>query len=235
MANKSGKTPWKTIWTSPRETIRDVVRENANKGLWILAGLYGFSSLLNGFQSFSFGTMMGVFPILLLALVLSPIWGYLAISAWSYIVFWTGKLFKGSANFQKVRAANLWACVPYIGTDLIWILMTLLFGAYLYISPPILYSGQAMIFMVLSLGKVVFSVWALVIYINALSEVQGFSILRAIGNILVSFVLVAVILSLLWSLGAYFFVDPSDTGVVGSTFNLLKALPGAFIEKSSAL
>jgi len=100
-----------------------------------------------------------------------------------------------------VRAAYAWSCVPLVLSGVIWILLIISFGASLFMSPPveqILPAGQALFIMILLLGKVILSIWSLVIYLNALAEVQKFSILRAIGNVIVSAIALGIALGILW-------------------------------------
>jgi uncharacterized membrane protein len=48
------------------------------------------------------------------------------------------------------------------------------------------------------IGKVVISIWSLVIYLNALAEVQKFSILRSIFSVIFSWVFIGAVLALIW-------------------------------------
>lgn len=201
------KNPWLNIWIHPRDTIRKIVAENSNKGLWILAIIYGFSSLLGMFQSVSLGTHLGAISIFLIALVMSPIWGYLFFSIWAWIIYWTGRLFKGEGTIKDVRATVAWASVPTIVSDLVWIMSMMMFGAALFVTPDGLNNQLAQnstyLLLAFALIKVVMSVWTLVIGISALAEVQGFSILRAIGNIILGCIftlIIAAIVSLIFIL-----------------------------------
>lgn len=203
----SEKNAWLSIWAHPRETIRRIVAENKDKSLWLLASIYGFSSLLSSFQSLSLGSIFGVLPIFLLALIFAPIWGYVAFSIWSWVVTWSGKWLKGSGDFRGVRAAYAWSCVPLVVSDLIWLAMLVLFGVSLFMSPAaggqVFPQGQMALLLVLLLAKVVLSVWSLVIYINTLAEVQKFSALRAIGNIVIAGILIGVVVGILSILSMY--------------------------------
>jgi hypothetical protein len=196
-------TAWRSIWTHPRETIRQIVKENPKRSLFYLAAIYGFAALLSTFQSLALGSHISAMAIFLIALIFSPLWGYIVFSVWSWVVMWTGKWLKGKGDFQKIRAAYAWSCVPLIGSGIVWILLILLFGASLFLNPPVdqfLPRAGALLLMGLLLAKVVFSIWSLVIYLNALSEVQGFSILRAIGNVIIAGILVSVVLAFAWFL-----------------------------------
>ena len=189
-------SPWLTVWTEPRETIRRIIAENPKRSLWLLAAIYGFSSLLNSFQSGSLGASIAMAPLLLLALVIAPFWGYFVFALWSWVVLWTGKIFKGQGNFQTVRAAYAWSCVPLAVTAVLWILLTLFFGRTLFANFPqehLLSGGQTALLFCILIAKVAMVIWTLVIYLNALAEVQRYSILKAIGNVIVSAVLIGVV------------------------------------------
>jgi hypothetical protein len=200
-------SPWLSIWTSPKATIRRVVSENPDKSLWLLAAIYGFCSVLNTFQSASLGQAMGTAGLLFLALVLAPFWGWLCFSVWSLFVTWTGKWFKGQGSFKSIRAAYAWSCIPIALNIPLWLLMVALFGHQLFLNFPdahLLPNGLIALLFTISIVKVVLAVWSLVIYLNALAEVQNFSVVRAILNAAVAALVMIAILFILWSALGYF-------------------------------
>ncbi|MDE3045505.1 MAG: YIP1 family protein [Verrucomicrobiota bacterium] len=181
------KTPWLTVWTHPRETVAAIAAKNPKQELWWLSAIYGFSSVLNSFQSLLIGQHVHIFLIFLLAAALSPLWGYVSISVWSWIVALTGKWLKGAGDFQTVRCAYAWSCVPLLINIPLWSILFVLFGSSLFTNftePQLLTQIQVTCLFLILLARVVAVIWSLVIYINALAAVQQFSILRAIGNIL---------------------------------------------------
>lgn len=197
------QSPWLSIWTRPRATIARIVGENPNKSLWLLAAIYGFSSLLNSFQSMSLGSALSPLTILILAIVISPVWGYISFSVWSAVVYWTGKWFKGDGDYPSVRASYSWSCVPLAVNVPLWLVMIALFGGQLFLNFPEGYrlsDGMITVLFFILVSKVVLAVWSLVIYINALAEVQHYSVLRAIFNIIVAGLIVATVLAALWML-----------------------------------
>lgn len=197
------QNPWLSVWTSPRATIGRVIRENPDRSLWWLAAIYGFSSLMNMFQSASLGSKVSTGGLLLLAVILSPIWGWICFSVWSAFVAWTGKWLKGAGNFKTVRAAYAWSCVPIAINVPLWLLMVILFGHQLFLNFPnahLMPSATVMLLFFISAIKLVVAVWSLVIYINALAEVQNFSVLRAILNVVIAAVIMTVLLFVVWGL-----------------------------------
>jgi hypothetical protein len=211
------KSPWVAIWVEPRATIAKIVLDNPKQSLWYLAAIYGFSSLLNSFQSAALGNQIGTLPIFILALIFSPIWGYIVFSVWSWVVYWTGKLLKGGGDFQKVRAAYAWSCVPLLFNAILWIILIILFGRPLFSNAPqehFLTNGQGILLFCILIGKVVLAIWSLVIYLNALAEVQQYSVLRAIGNVIIAGIIVGVVCGILWTAGMHAIgsiIEPSNT------------------------
>lgn len=202
----SEASPWLSIWVSPRATIRRIVTENPNRSLWLLAAIYGFSSLLNSFQSASLGNMLGVIPIFFIALIISPIWGYIVFAIWSWVICWTGKLLKGKGSFREIRAAYAWSCVPLVINGALWILLIFTFGHPLFSNFPeehFLTHSQSFLLFVILIIKVVLAIWALVIYLNALAEVQQFSVLRAIGNVIISGIIIGIVFGIIWTLSLH--------------------------------
>lgn len=198
--------PWLEIWTHPKATIKQIVATNPNRSLWLLAAIYGFPSILSFFQSLYLGYSLGPLALFLAALIFSPLWGYVSFSIWSGIVCGIGKLFKGRGNFQEIRAAYAWSCVPLIVSCLFWIVLILLFGGRLFLPPfdaGAVTNAEGVVLSLILIVKVVFAVWSLVIYLNALAEVQSFSVLRAIGNVLVSAVLLGIVLGSVFFLSLY--------------------------------
>ncbi len=210
------ENPWISIWVHPRATIRKIITENPNRNLVLLAAIYGFTSLLNLFQSASIGRVTGgTSLIILIGIVLSPIWGYIFFAVWSGFVTWTGKWFKGQGNFTTIRAAYAWSCVPLTINIFLWVVLMWLFGNQLFLNFPDAYPLQNthvyLLFAIL-LIKIVISIWSLIIYLNALAEVQQYSIYRAVGNVVVSGILISVVLTVFWTLFLYL-LDLQHIGV----------------------
>lgn len=215
----SEKSPWVTIWCQPRSTIRKIVYENPNRSIWVLAFIYGFLSLLNSFQSIAIGSLLGMVPVFLIALIVAPFWGYAAFSIWSWVICRVGKWLKGEGDFQSVRAAFAWSCVPLAVNICLWFFMILFFGAAFFFHPqdvyPISTQETSFLFLIL-IAKVVIAIWSLVIYLNALAEVQNFSVLRAIFNVIISWIVVGVVLGALWFALVYILQMGTDSAKLSS-------------------
>lgn len=193
-------SPWLSIWIRPKATIGRIVAENPNRSLWLLASIYGFSSLLNLFQSISLGVILAPLPIYLLAALISPFWGYAMFAVWSWVVHKIARMLKGLATFQQVRAAYAWSCVPLVINVPVWILIGVLFGEQVFLNYPdshLFTDAQVVALFGVLIAKVTVAIWSLVIYFNALAQVEQFSLLRSIGSIILAGVVVAVAMTLI--------------------------------------
>ena len=205
MSEHDSFRPWISMWTSPRKTIATLAQGNLNRGLLWLSLIYGFSGLLNFFQSIFFGNQLSMSPILFLAVILAPVWGYASFSAWSFVVWFTGKWIKGTASFKVVRLAYAWSCIPFVVNVILWIIMAMIFGQVLFMNFTEGYAFTqkevGFLFFIL-IARIAVGIWSFIIYLNALAEVQQFSILRAIGNVLLGAVFMAIVF---WLISLLFF------------------------------
>jgi hypothetical protein len=211
MESKLDSNPWRGILTKPRVTIKAIVGYDPNYHLLLLSMIYGFSAILGIAQNLKLGEKLDIISIIIPALLISPIWGYLFFSISSWFVFFTGKWLGGKAEYKHIRAALAWSHVPTIVTDFLWILMIIFFGKALFQDLSKVVSSTLQIWGLFSILflLLIASIWSIVIYINTLSEVQKFSILRTISNLILSTLLVAIIAIIIalvskWTCSAFF-------------------------------
>jgi hypothetical protein len=175
--------PWLEIWTKPRKTIRYIVERNPNYRLFWLCLIYGFPSLFALAQSQMLGLHINFIPLLLILALIAPFWGYLFFSFFSWAVYKTGKWLGGQAPYTHLRAAFAWSNVPALINVFIWFVLLSIHGPNLFkgiiIYPEYDHIG-IIVMMALFAIQVVLAVWGLVLYFNALAEVQYFSVGRAI-------------------------------------------------------
>lgn len=192
MKAKIGFNPWLKMWVKPKTTIRKVVDYNPNFRLFWLSAIYGIVSLLSSSQSFALGHRFHFFLVLFLCLIVAPLWGYIVFSVSSFFIFLSGKWLKGSAKYKEIRSAIAWSNAPMIVNIFLWILLLSIFREDMLRDFPasfVFSKAQRVFLFLILLSQLVVSVWIIVLYINALSEVQRFSIGKAILNILIAMVI----------------------------------------------
>ncbi len=206
MSKKLGFNPWLSMWTKPRETIQKIVEIDPNYRLAVLSGIYGFISLLGSFQTMSLGYKFNFFLIIIAALILAPLWGYVIFSVVSYFVYFTGRWIGGKAIYKEVRSSFAWSNAPMTVNVILWVVMGILFGQTLFLDFPggnLLTQNQVGILFAILLAQLIISVWILVLFVNALSQVQKFSIAKSVLNLIMSVVFLGVIMLVIRALLSY--------------------------------
>ena len=199
--------PWKTMWLKPRETIREILEYNPQYLVLLLAGLFGIRYALDMAGAYMLGDMFNLWLILAGAIIIGPIIGIISLYISSFLMVWTGKWINGKSSYEHMRAALAWAYIPILWGMLMYLLQIPLFGSELFssLTPTLSASGLlTSLFIVLSLLGITFDIWSFSLSLKTVSEVQGFSVWKALLNMVL--VLLVVLIPLLIILTIYFLV-----------------------------
>ncbi|WP_176524420.1 YIP1 family protein [Bacillus sp. AFS075034] len=186
--------PWFTIWIKPRETVRYMEENYSLIYIYILVAIGGISEALNVAALQNFGDRMSITSIIAYAFIMGPISGILGLYIFQFLFKWTGKWIGGKATSQELKYVFGAMKIPLIWYLLLWIPELSIFGTEPFYSEmkSVLNSDILLyVYIILGIIKVGLGMGiVLVLFVKCLSEVQQFSIWRAIGNILLSVVIV---------------------------------------------
>ena len=187
--------PWFSMWLHPRRTIGQIVETNPDRLVLLLAAVGGIAEALTNASSDSKGDHMSLQAILLTALIGGPLMGIIGLWLGGALLRWTGGWIGGQADSRRIRATLAWANVPLVWSLLLWLPALLLFGAELFATATPIIDASTMLsglYMVFSFGIGTVSIWAFVVFLHALGEVQGFSAWKALGNSILAGLVVLV-------------------------------------------
>lgn len=179
----TARSPWLTIWTSPRVTIRRIIVADPTHQVRRLAALNGVAEALGRAAGQSLGDRISLLVLLLLCAVLGSLAGIVALYVFSALLRWTGRWLGGQAEPDEVRAAVAWGWAPSIFALLLWIPQLALYGDTLFGSGDL---GGAELqdlplpFLALSIAQGLTGPWGSILLIACLSEVQRFSVWRSL-------------------------------------------------------
>lgn len=202
-------SPWVTILYKPTQTIKEIVKANPNKGLWLLSTIFGLAHLLQVAQIYALSERFSLSTLLLGCIVLAPFWGYLIFSIASALIFFTGKWIKGKGYFAECRAALAWSCLPLFIAIAAWFVLLWLFGQSLFSFFPggeRLTVSQVFLLTTALLIQVGALIYSFVLYTYTLAAVQRFSPLRAIVNIVIALSFVIFLILVLYLLAVLLWV-----------------------------
>jgi Yip1-like protein len=194
-------SPWVSIFTKPRATMRQILDENPRRFVHRLAMLGGIAEMLGShippmppYFAPSIGTLI------IVKLFLGAIVGVALLYIGSAAVLLTGRWLGGRGDFVAVRAASAWSSIPAIWGAILWVPMVAYLGlGALNLDPESLFGDPTGLVLLVPIGiaGVVLAIWRIVIYFKCLGEAHGFSAWHAFGATLIACVLLAIPFSLM--------------------------------------
>jgi hypothetical protein len=184
--------------------MRQLINTDIKRGFLILSAIYGLPLAFNLIQSFAISAMVPFWALFAGAFVLCPFLGMIGISVASWLLECTGRWIGGQGNFLQIRAAVSWSNVPSLVTIAMWGLLLGLFGIQVFdreFAQTQFIGYEAGVLFLVMLVELVISIWGFIILLNMLAEAQGFSIWKALLNVLIPFVgVLAFIWLISWAL-----------------------------------
>jgi hypothetical protein len=221
-------SPWLTMWTKPRKTIRRIIYYDPKKDVLLLAALDGLTISMN-YALYLFllvvilsnsyiqtpeiwVSTVNYLPSMSLSLLAiaigicaigGPIAGFVRLYLWGWLFNMVGRWLSGQAFPVEVRAAIAWATVPRLWGALSLIFKLILVGYVLCANAATTYVATYPLLIstgVLLLLDLVVGVWAGIARIKCLSEVHVFSYRRAVITVFLSNLMISMVSMLFWCL-----------------------------------
>jgi hypothetical protein len=194
VASSPGPSPWRTVWFSPRLTIRRVLAGEPRPSWTAVVALAALHQVFASLQvdpvEGTFSASRSVMPVTLGALQI--VFGVLV---GPFLLAFVGSWLGGEADADDIRHAVAWSYVPHASFGLLWIPILIAFG-----GPPAGATPAGAVQWIATLLLLVILagvVWTVVLQVITFAEVQRFAIWRAI----LSMVILAMPLILLGALG----------------------------------
>lgn len=187
--------PWFSMWFRPRDTISQITATNSTGAILLLAALNGFSQALDRASINGLGDQYDWPILIIICLIFGTFSGLLMLLVGAALLRWTGNWIGGAANREQLRTAIAWSSVPIIWALLLWIPILLLLGQQAFTSEmPILNQDPMRLYAFWSIAglEVIIAIWSLVLFVKSISQVQKFSVWKAIVNIILALGVVAV-------------------------------------------
>jgi len=204
MADAAGGsiTPFFTIWTEPRATIRRIVDTDPTRNVIALVAIGPALNALASQWSKAIGNnanLSVLWPLwVVVSVAIQAVLGVLFLYIFGIIFRWSGSLLGGVASRVEVRAAIAWSQVPAIAAEIV-LLIAVLMGIPMPTpgaTPGMLPQIDPAFYKVLVI-EVVLGFWGFIVSLKCIGEVHRFSAWRAFVAILIPPLIVIVVIGLI--------------------------------------
>lgn len=182
-------TPWLSIWTRPRATLRLILDTDPRRGIFRLAALGGIAEFLTLCTREGIGDTQPLPVLLAMSLAGGAVLGILGILVFAAVLAPIGRWLGGSGRRIDVMAALAWANVPAIWGLLLWLPRAALLGGETFHPLPAGIQGNPpglLFYGLLQVLQIVVGLWGFAITLKCLGEAHGFSAWRALGTLLLA-------------------------------------------------
>jgi len=191
------RSPLRSVWFDPSQTIARIAHENPGYRLFVLPILAGFAVLPTTalFSTEDNAIVSGIFLSTLLTF--GPVLEVLQVLVGAYLIRATGVWLGGKAGVESIQAAIAWGNVPIVALAILGIPLMAFSAFYAEFTGVPLSANQSslvtVIGIVLIIIQVVIVAWSIGIFWKGLATVQGYSVGRAILNSILAWTVVAAI------------------------------------------
>lgn len=176
------------MWFRPQRTIRAVININPKMGFLFLAAVWflQFFFLFETYYSIKFPVHWAL--TILFAVAVSPFFGGICFYFMGWILYVTGKWMKGKALQSHTRCAFAWSRIPLIIDLVMWFAISFFVTEVVFAGMQV---GFSFIFMNLIACST--SVWSFVLLVGAIKEIQKFSLIKALLNVIIVYLIISLI------------------------------------------
>ncbi len=184
------------IWVYPRQIFKFINEKQHNKFKLLLLILVSISSAFDSASNSHYGDKFSLWAVIGICITGGAFLGLFFQYFYSALVYWTGKLLNGKATIDSILRVFAFAGLPKIVSLLFFIPQIAIYGNEMFKENGITENENIIfniIFYTLVFIKNILSVWTLVLYIIAISEVQKISIVKSIFIFLLPVIVICLI------------------------------------------
>ena len=187
------------IWTEPRRIFKFINDTQYEKYLYILMIFAGMVRAFDRASSKDMGDHSSTFSIVFGCVILGGMLGWISYYIYAALLSWTGKWLNGAGNTSSIYRMMAYAMIPsIIGLVFVFLQIAVYGLGYFKNNSYYLESGIAgsIVFWISFAMEILLSLTSLVFTVIGLSEVQKFSIGKAIVNLIlpIAFIVVPIVL-----------------------------------------
>lgn len=200
----TGPNPWLSMWGSPRNTVRALITHKPKYGTLFLASIYTLQNIFYFSNYWSVGFSVPFYAVLIGAVLLCPFIGWLWLYVKGWVLYFTGRWLEGKAPQLHIRTALAWSRLPSSINLLMWLVLLIAQPHTVFIQDV---EGPALLF--IQFIVLILALWTFFLLVQSIREVQGFSIGRALINVLLAWLIFSFLTFLFFTLLRFLYISYS--------------------------
>lgn len=199
--------PFLSIWTQPKETVRQFIDHNKLGFSMLLVSIAGIGGVITSLQDS--GWFLDLSPALLAIgiLIAGILSGFLNLGLNTLLYTGIGKLYGGHGKLRDMAIAIGPMMIPQIFLLPVLVIYIVIYGQLFFTAPPEFSFTSIPLgaYLLLMLLTAIASIWSIVISSKAIGVVHGFSSLRGFG-VFMTIVGIVILIVLIIVIGVIMFM-----------------------------
>ncbi len=176
------KDVFSKIWIQPRKVFRFIHETGYNNYFYLLLIVTGIISTLQ--RKLDKGIEQDdVVGVVVMSVIFGGLFGWIGTYIYASLISFTGKWLDGKAKTHRILRTLAYANIPFVCSIIIHLTQLYLIK-YDVLSNSFSENEQVALQYGFIAAKGILMLWTLVLYVIGIAEVQGFSIMNAILNLL---------------------------------------------------
>ncbi|SDW77957.1 Yip1 domain-containing protein [Marininema mesophilum] len=194
------RNPWLSMWSHPRETVRQYIQEDLSKWIWFLVIVSGMKFVLDNANIQNFGDQVPVGAILFWALFIGSFIGILQWWMLSGSLLLVGRVLGLEAEWKDLKKAVSLSNVPYVWGFVLWIVKIFAFGQENFTpETPMIDQSLTLVALIVLCYLIDFILvaWSVAVLSKGIGEVYGLSSWAGFGLVLLTGVVLTLVFLLI--------------------------------------
>lgn len=199
--------PLLSIWTQPKETVRQLINHNKLGLSIILACIAGIGAVLAALQDSGWFQDMSTAGLAVGIIIMAMVSGLINVGVSTLLYTVIGKLYGGHGKMREMAIAVGPMMIPQIFILPVYMIYVWIYGRQFFAAPADfnLTSIPLGAYLILLLFTLTASIWTIVISSKAIGVVHGFSSWRGFG-VVMTLVGIFILLGMLIAIGFILFL-----------------------------
>lgn len=192
----SNKEVFTQIWFYPRKVFRHINETGYSNYFYLLLTVSGIVSALQ--RKLDKGIEQDdVIGIFVMAVIFGGLFGWIGTYVYASLISFTGRWIDGRAKTHRILRTIAYANIPFACSIFIYFIQ-LYFLQYDVLNTSFSENEQAVILYVLISLKTILTIWTFILCVIGIAEVQEFSILKAVLNLILPLLLFLIPLGMFY-------------------------------------